>query len=69
MGNFQIAITFCSRLRIKHGNMHCKGRQNMISQVHPMLGGIGGLGRMNYEEKLTKSSLLHLMVSKRRMKM
>ena len=40
------------------------------TQVHPLSGSIKrGLGWMNYEEKLKKSNLLHLMVSTRRMKM
>jgi hypothetical protein len=44
--------------------------EHTIAQVHPLSRNLrGGMGWMSYKEKLTKSSLLHLMVSTRRIKM
>jgi hypothetical protein len=37
-------------------------RGNTTTQFHPLLRSIRVLGWMSYEEKLTKSNLLHLMM-------
>jgi hypothetical protein len=43
---------------------------NTVSQVHPLSESVRrGLGWMSYNDKLTKSNLLHFKVSTRRMKM